>query len=107
MKTIIGPLGLVVLATVATLVGCSSSPAGDPSGGESDLSGSTTGNVGYYSGGDGDGAYDLGYAGDEPNEDESGQGGAGGAPNDHIEAVGTNPFVEVDHDPLSTFAADV
>jgi len=89
MRTIIGALGLVVLVTAA-LVGCSASD-----------------DAGLSSGSYGDGDYGLAYQSGEPLEDDTAQGGAGGAPTDRVEAVGTNPFVEVDHDPLSTFAADV
>jgi len=39
---------------------------------------------------------------EDENEDSTAMGGA-----DQFEAVGTNPFVVVLHDPLSTFAADV
>ncbi len=65
--------------------------------GQGDFGASTTGGYAppYY--GDGDGDSD---------EDQTSQG-EGGAPNDRFEAVGTNPFVAVDHDPLSTFAVDV
>lgn len=115
MRTFMGPLGLVAFTTVAALVGCSAAPAADnnrgEAGGDGDgdgtgLNGDDTGlSTGYYSG-DGDGAYD--YTSGYPNEEEDpAQGGAGGAPSDSFDAVGTNPFVEVDHDPLSTFAADV
>ena len=97
----IAALGAITLATA-----CSASDSEElaPQGkrGDSDD---------YGSSGDGDG--DLNYAGtggstagaayEQPLDDL----GAAGSSADQFEPVGTNPFVVVGHDPLSTFAADV
>lgn len=85
-------------------LGCSASESVPSAAGESDgqnYSGNdSTGNFSSetgYSYGDGDGGY---Y--DEPSDT-----GTAGGPGERFEAVGTHPFVVVDHDPLSTFAVDV
>lgn len=118
MRTIVGPLALLALSASAAFVGCTAPSAtsqGDsdsygPGKGSGYTTSATTGGVttgnGYGYGtsiyGDGDASYD-----DYFDEADPSQGGAGGIPSDRFEAVGTNPFVEVAHDPLSTFAADV
>lgn len=83
----------------------SSRTSGDGDGDYHDASGD--GDLAY---GDGDG--DLGVSGDIYYS--SGSGGASSFVDpeepptmDNFEPVGTNPFVVVGHDPLSTFAADV
>lgn len=97
MKKWIGTGGALIALSV---FGCSSSD-------EALRGASSDGDGNYYSGdsgdyyyGDGDGDADLSYgAGGSEAMDPTGQ--------DKFEAVGTNPFVVVGHDPLSTFAADV
>jgi len=79
------------------------------SNGPSGLVGSSSGSGGTSSGSGYSFAGGAGASSSSPAFDADGIAAGGSASNqgDDFEAPGTNPFVMVDHDPLSTFAVDV
>lgn len=89
-------------AATSTFGGVASSTNGGVSSTVGAVNAATTGGTGTS------GGLGSGGSGGNPSQVDLGASGAGGdSAVDPVESFGTNPFVVAQHDPLSTFAADV